>query len=80
MNMYKVTYKGNATRFKDFIQIVVTPTERMAVEKVYFQHLDDDYFPDHDGNVFDCDGNIIATPESNTIEYDGGYFIAELME
>jgi len=51
MNMYKVTYKGNATRFKDFLQIVVTPTERMAVEKVYFQHLDNDYFPDDQGNI-----------------------------
>jgi len=78
MSLYKVTYKGNSTRFKDFIQFVVAPTERMAVESVCLQHLDDDYFPDHDGNVFDCDGNTVATPESKTIEYDGGYFIAEL--
>jgi len=78
--MYKVTYKGNSTRFKDFEQIVVTPSERMAVEKVYFKHCDENYFPDHDGNIFDCDGNNIATPESNTIDYDGGYFIAELID
>jgi hypothetical protein len=80
MNMYKVTYKGNATRFKDFLQIVVTPTERMAVEKVYFQHLNNDYFPDDQGNIFDVDQNLIADKNSNTIEYDGGYFIAQLME
>jgi hypothetical protein len=80
MDMYKVTYKGNATRFKDFLQIVVTPNERMAVEKVYFQHLNNDYFPDDQGNIFDVDQNLIADKNSNTIEYDGGYFIAELME
>ena len=78
--IYKVAYKGNATRFKDFSKIKVANSERMAVEAVYFQYLDEDYFPDHDGNIFDCDGNIIATPESNTIEYDNGYFYAELIE
>jgi hypothetical protein len=52
----------------------------MAVEKVYFQHLDNDYFPDDQGNIFDVDQNLIADKNSNTIEYDGGYFIAQLME
>ncbi len=76
--MYKVTYKGNATRFKDFSELVQGMDEREAVETIYARFLNDDYFPDRDGNIFDCDGNIVATPKSNTIEYDGGYFIAEL--
>lgn len=78
MSMYKVTYKGNATRFKDFSELVQAMDEREAVETIYGRFLNDDYFPDRDGNIFDCDGNIVATPKSNTIEYDGGYFIAEL--
>lgn len=78
--MYKVAYKGNATRFKDFNEMVLANTERDAVQRIYRVICDTDYFPDGQGNVFDCDGNIIATPESNTIEYDNGYFYAELIE
>lgn len=38
--------------------------------------LDADYFPEDDGRIFDCDGNLIASPDDDTIDYDGGYFVA----
>lgn len=36
------------------------------------------YFPQADGSIVDCDGNILAESDDDTIEYDGGYFYAEL--
>lgn len=51
--------------------------ERIAVEKIYSEYLDSNYFPQDDGSIKDCDGNTIAWIESNSIEYDGGSFIAE---
>jgi hypothetical protein len=77
--IYKVAYKGNGIRFKDCNEMVLAKTEREAVERFYSVICDANYFT-QDGNIFDCDGNIIATPESNTIEYDNGYFYAELIE
>jgi hypothetical protein len=42
----------------------------------------EDYFPDDfflwGGLVKDCDGNVIADANDESIEYDGGYFYAEL--
>ena len=39
------------------------------------------YFPEDEfvygGLVRDCDGNVIADANDETIEYDGGYFYAE---
>ena len=80
MKEYKVTYSGNATRFKNFEDIVLADTEREAVEDVYGSYLDSNYFPQEDGSVKDCDGNTIAEADDTTIEYDGGYFSAEEIE
>ena len=74
---YKVTYSGNSTRFKNFESEVNANSEREAVEKVYQQVMDENYFPQEDGSVKDCDGNTIAEATDDTIEYDGGYFSAE---
>jgi hypothetical protein len=77
MKTYKVTYTGNSTRFRNFEREVRASSERKAVEKIYSEYLDSNYFPQDDGSIKDCDGNTIAWIESNSIEYDGGSFIAE---
>jgi hypothetical protein len=77
MKTYKVTYSGNSTRFKNFEAEVTAESERKAVEKVFSQHLDSNYFPQEDGTIKDYDGEIIASATNNVIDYDGGCFSAE---
>ena len=77
MKAYKVTYSGNASRFRNFESEVNANSEREAVEKVYQQVMDENYFPQEDGSIKDCDGNTIAEATDSTIEYDGGCFSAE---
>jgi len=80
MKTYKVTYGGNSSKFKTFETEINADTEREAVEKAYHEVMDENYFPQDDGSILDCDGNEIANATDNTIEYDGGYFYAELIE
>jgi hypothetical protein len=77
MKTYKVTYTRNATKFRNFEMEVKANSEREAVEIAYSQILNNSYFPQEDGTIKDSDGEIIAGPTSNTIDYDGGCFIAE---
>ena len=77
---YKVTYSGNASKFRNFEMEVNANSEREAVENAYSQVLDSSYFPQEDGSIKDCDGEIIARPTDETIEYDGGCFSAEEIE
>ena len=77
MKTYKVTYNGNASRFINFETEVTANSEREAVEDVYSQYCDQNYFPQEDNSIQDCDGHIIASPTDDVIEYDGGNFIAE---
>lgn len=79
MNTYKVTYNGNSTRFKNFQIEINANSDREAIEEIYSQYLDDKYFPQEDGSIKDSDGDIIANVDDNTIEYDGGYFSAEMI-
>lgn len=74
---YRVTYNGNILRFKDFEEDVEAYSAREAVEKVYSYYCDDDYFPQDDGSILDCDGNMIADADGDRIRYDGGFFEAE---
>ena len=74
---YKVTYSGNASRFRNFSSEVNADSEREAVEYVFQQVMDENYFPQEDGSIKDCNGNTIAEATDDTIEYDGGYFSAE---
>jgi hypothetical protein len=76
MKIFKVIYTGNSTRFKNFATDVPANSEREAVEKLYAERLDENYFPQEDGSIRDCDGELIATAHTNTIEYDGGCFSA----
>ena len=80
-NIYTVMYFGNAKRYQDLCEEVAAYSKRHAVEQVYSKMHDENYFPEYDfsmgGLVRDCDGNVIAYPGGETIEYDGGYFYAE---
>jgi ribosomal protein L20A (L18A) len=80
MKQYKVIYSGNASRFRNFSSEVNANSEREAVEKVFQRVMDENYFPQEDGSIKDCDGNTIAEATDNIIEYDGGCFSAEEIE
>ena len=77
MKTYNVSYNGNSTRFKGFERTVNAHNEREAVEDVYSDYLDENYFPQEDGSIKDCDGHTVAEFDDDTIEYDGGVFYAE---
>ncbi len=74
-------YFGNAKRYHDLNYEIEAFTKREAVEKFYEKMRNEDYFPEDEfvygGLVRDCDGNVIADANDETIEYDGGYFYAE---
>jgi ribosomal protein L20A (L18A) len=80
MQTYLVTYSGNATRFSNFQSAINADSEREAVEAVYQQIMAENYFPQDDGSIKDCDEHTIAEEDDDTIEYDGGSFSAEIME
>ena len=80
MKTYRVTYSGNANRFRNFSSEVNANSEREAVEKVFQRVMDENYFPQEDGSILDCDGNELATATDTIIDYDGGYFSAEEIE
>lgn len=79
MKTYKVSYSGNSTKFNSYgsLMIVYANSEREAVENLYRDYLDTNYFPQEDGSIQDCDGYTIAGPDDVCIEYDGGYLTAE---
>ncbi len=77
MKIYKVIYTGNSTRFRNFEEEVSAESEREAVEGIYQKYLDSNYFPQDDGSIKDCDGDTIASPDGNYIDYDGGCFMVE---
>mgnify|MGYP000128551434 FL=1 len=80
--IFTVMYFGNATIYQDLCEEVSAYSKRHAVEKVYAKMRNEDYFPDDfflwGGLVKDCDGNVIADASNESIEYDGGYFYAEI--
>jgi len=77
MKTYKVTYTGNNSRFRNLNETINASSERAAVEAVYAERMDDNYFPQEDRSIKDCDGVEIASPTSDSIEFDGGYFVSE---
>lgn len=79
MNTYKVNYFGTATKFRNFEREVNAHSEREAVEIIYQQVMDENYFPQEDGSIKDCDGHTVAAADDDIIEYDGGNFSACLL-
>lgn len=77
MRTFKVAYAGTASRFKGFSTIINAESARAAVEEVYQEVLDSNYFPQDDGSIRDCNGDIIAAAGDDSISYDGGSFSAD---
>ena len=79
--IYTVMYFGNAKRYQDLNYFIKAYTKRHAVEMFYEKMRNEDYFPEDEftwgGLIRDCDGNVIADANDETIEYDGGHFYAE---
>jgi hypothetical protein len=75
-SLYKVIYTGLVERYKNEFSIELATSERDAVRQSYARVHDLDYFPQDDGTVLDCDGNIIQDKTEDTIYFDGGYYIA----
>lgn len=81
MKTYKVTYTGNSTKGKMLCpREFAAESKRDAVETLFSEHFDQNYFPQEDGSIADCNGYMIAGPDDDCIEYDGGSFIAEEIE
>ena len=76
MSYFEVKYNGNSSRFKKINKVVFARNEREACEKVYSTILDENYFPDSKGRIFDCDKNLICDFNDSVIYYDGGCFYA----
>jgi len=76
MNTYLVTYSGLSSNFKGFKKEVRAKNERDAVETVYSQILDHNYF-EKDGVVTDSDGDLVADTDDTYFIYDGGCFSTE---
>jgi hypothetical protein len=81
-NIYTVMYFGNAKINQYLCEEVAAYSKRHAVEQVYSKLQNENYFPGDEflwgGYVLDRDGNVIADAHDESIEYDGGYFYAEL--
>jgi hypothetical protein len=76
---FLVTYNGNDQKFKDFREIIEAKNEREAVERMFHKFMDSNYFPNGKGFIFDSDQNVLAEPGDQAINWDGGYFIADLI-
>jgi hypothetical protein len=76
MKSYIVKFIGSQSRLSGFTEEVEANNEREAVEKVYSEKMNSNYFPQDDGSIKDCDGWVCAEADSDIIEYDGGYFEA----
>ena len=80
MTQFKIAYTGNATQFKGVTATIEASSKRDAVEQYYQSVLDENYFPHDDGVIKNCRGNVIAEADDDCIEYDGGYFVATLID
>jgi hypothetical protein len=74
--MYNVFYYGTSSNFRNFETKVEAKNAREAVIKVYSSYMDSNFFPLKNGDILDCEGNLIADKHDVTIAYDGGYFYA----
>jgi len=77
---FRILYNGNSARAKHLVELptsaVTAETAREAVEKFYKIFFDENYFPKENGEIWDSDGEIIATPDVDYIKFDGGRFEA----
>ena len=76
MQTYTVLYSGNNRQFKTFCAEINANSQREAVEEAYKEYCEDNYFPQEDGTILNRDGEVIASPEDDVIDFDGGIFYA----
>ena len=77
---FVVTYTGNTdSRFRGFRETIEARSEREAVERIFHKHNDNNYFPDGNGFIYDCDRNVLAGPGDRSIDWGNGAFVAELI-
>jgi hypothetical protein len=86
-SFYRVRYNGNSSRYRDREWEVLSSSEKEAVERVYSDIMDWNYFPEAetyeyggDHIIRDCGGDVIRDENDDRIYYDGGYFYAEKIE
>lgn len=80
MNIYRVEYTGNSRRFKGGSWEVYATTEREAAISIYSSYFDENCFFADDDSLLDMEGNVICDFDCDMVLYDGGYFVAELIE
>jgi hypothetical protein len=80
MNIYRVEYTGNSKRFKGGSWEVYANTAREAVITFYCDYLHENCFFGDDDRLFNMDGEVICDFDCDRVKYDGGYFVAELIE
>jgi hypothetical protein len=71
MKKYLITYTGNSKRFNSFEAVTNAPSELEAIKMVYTDIKNVGAF---------LDGDAVIDEKAATIEYDGGFFYAELIE
>ena len=76
MKNYQITYLGSNPRFKNLNYEIAANSEREAVIDWYKQAMDQNYFPQDDGTIQDCDGYQICGKHDESIEFDCGFFVA----
>lgn len=77
---FLVTYTGNTdSRFRGFRETIDASSEREAVERIFHKHNDNNYFPDGNGYIYDCDRNVLAGPGDRSIDWGNGSFVADLI-
>ena len=77
---FVVTYTGNTdSRFRGFRETIEAKNEREAVERIFHKHNDNNYFPDGNGFIYDCDRNVLAGPGDRSIDWGNGSFVADLI-
>ena len=80
-HIFNVKYSGNAKRFQGICQQIAAHSKREAVEIYYGIVLNENYFPEDNINwgskIRDCNNELIAEEDDDTIVYDGGWFYAE---
>lgn len=85
-NFFVVKYNGKNSRYKNREWYVHAENEKQAIEMVFRNIMDWNFFPElPDGDyvcgdnyiIRDCDGMIIRDNNEIEISYDGGYFYAE---
>ena len=77
---FNLSYNGNDFGMKNSLEgghEVYATSAREAVAKFFAEWRDDNYFPKDNGEVWDCDGNVIAGANDDYFDWDGGYITAE---